>query len=882
MKKIEAIQDFLSYVGNRHLADLYTPEMEVQVNVAQGNGKKTGGSYKGKRWTGWTDGVEVWKSFRIPWNAKESPIYTDSELKFSLGSHLQGIGLTGWDWINRKSKWIGFDFDSIANHKEGLTPEELEEIKEAVFEVPWVTLIRSTSGKGFHIYVHLENPVSTKNHTEHAALARAVLGTLSIETGRNLSAEVDACGSVLWIYHKKQEGTNGLELIKQGEKLSKIPKNWQAHIEVTSRRRKKVKGPTKQNLSFEELTGSVKETELDAEHRKLLQWFSKNGERDFWWDSDHNMLVCHTWDLKKAHKQLELKGIFDTNSTGTSMQNCYAFPVSNGAWIVRRHSLRVNEHPCWSTDPTGWTRCDYNTLPQYETCCRSNKGIENVKGEYVFQTCTEGMEALNQMGVIVSVPELMRNRSMYLNEKGSKLIISVGRETSDTHLEGFLSNKKGDRWEKVVKKPVRKREVYSPDGLVRHVIANNSEVGWWIYTAKQWVNQSRSNVCTVLLALDGTISRNDVDLMLSKSILNPWELVNIPFDEEYPGNRKWNKDAARLACKPTEGDCQTCLNIISHVGKNLDEAVKENSWCVSNAITSGADYLLCWVASLFQQPFEPLPYLFFCGAQETGKSTLHEALSMLMSKGYARADNALVNQSGFNSEIAQAILCVVEEIYLTRNKEAANRIKDWVTGQTISINTKYRTVYDIRNNTHWMQCANDYSFCPIFPGDTRVVVVRVDKPEKEIPKGELFARLEDEKAAFLNLLLSIELPRPEGRLAIPCLHTLEKVALEDANSSPIQLFIKEKIKVCSGHLIAFDVFYDEFISWLSPLERSEWSKNKLARHFGTTHPICKGKLGTKNETFIANAVSKESEVDPMVYEYYRDQTGRLKRRVSDD
>ena len=53
MLKTKAIDLLLKRSGNSHLTDLYNPSMEVQVNVAQGDGKKIRGEYKGIRWTGW-------------------------------------------------------------------------------------------------------------------------------------------------------------------------------------------------------------------------------------------------------------------------------------------------------------------------------------------------------------------------------------------------------------------------------------------------------------------------------------------------------------------------------------------------------------------------------------------------------------------------------------------------------------------------------------------------------------------------------------------------------------------------------------------------------------------------------------------------------------
>jgi len=886
MQKTEAIVEFLKSVSNRHLTSLYNPNMEVQVNAAQDDGEKIQGIYKGKRWVGWKNAEgEQWKSFRIPWNAKGKPEYTDSELKFNLTKHVEGIGLTGWDWVNLQSHYVGFDFDSIANHKEGLELEELEKIKLAVLDVPWVTIVKSTSGKGLHLYIHFETPIPTENHTVHAALARSILTLLSAETGYNLETSVDACGGVLWVYHRKQEGTDGLTLLKQGTKLgiNLIPKNWRAHIEVTTGKRKQIKGISLDDDIFNQMVSPLKRIDIDDEHRRILRWFSRNAKKDYWWDSDHNMLVCHTFDLRDCHKALQLKGFFNTNSSGSSGQNCYAFPVINGAWTVRRHGLNIKEHPTWTIDPSGWTRCIFNDIADITTSAKASGGVESAKGEFVFNQAEHGIEALKNSEIELTLPEMFLKRQMFIREKGDKLIVGVVREDYDKGIDGFLPTK--ERWECVINIPKKKKkDIPAPDALIRHVIANDSEAGWYICTEGRWIEQNKSNVSTVLLSQNAVSGKTDVEMLMSKAILQPWELVNIPFENEYPGNRKWNKGAAAFSCEPEEGPCPNWLEVLKHCGVAIDPIVAEHEWCKQNAITNGSEYLLCWIANMFQRPAEPLPYLFFVGAQNTGKSTLHEALSLLFKKnrGYARADNALINQQGFNAEIANSILCVVEEVNLRLNKEASNRIKDWVTGKTISINEKYKTVFDIANTSHWIQCANDPTFCPVFPGDTRITVCRVDAPKTEVPKRILFDRLESEKARFLHLILSVELPEPDGRLAIPCLKTAEKMELESFNMNDLETFIKERTKICYGQTILWDDFYNQFIVWLPVDKRPYWSALRTARFFPKMHPYVKGKMGQANQTFIGN-VTLDIEAKDEVFEYFVNTTNaRLERRLRDD
>src|SRR5690606_27224145 len=300
------------------------------------------------------------------------PHYEDKELKFSLTQHAEGIGLTGWDWENKKSRWVAFDFDAITGHSDKHTQklswDELQKVKEAACNIPWVTVRKSTSGNGLHLYVFLD-PVDTVNHSEHSALARAILSYMTTYTGFDFKSRVDICGGNMWVWHRKMRGTDGLTLLKQGSILTDIPPNWRDHVPVIQGRATKVKNEDRNWLNedketFEQLTGAHKHVRLDKVHLSLLEWLREQ-KKCFWWDSDRHMLVAHVCDLAEAHNELGYKGTFQTTSPGTNLNepNCFAYPMRNGAWAVRRYGRGTREHATWVTDNAGFTLCYLNKQP---------------------------------------------------------------------------------------------------------------------------------------------------------------------------------------------------------------------------------------------------------------------------------------------------------------------------------------------------------------------------------------------------------------------------------------------------------------------------------------------------------------------------------------
>ena len=175
------------------------PALEVQVNVSAEGGEPV----EGRRNT-YTDGREEWWNIRVPKNANTEPTWADYPIGWNIARHVEGIGSTGWDWVNRRSLWVGFDFDSITSHASGsgVTESDLLRIRREAENLPYVETRRSTGGSGLHFYVYLDG-IPTANHTEHAALARAILSMMTAAANFDFAAQVDVCGGNMWVWHRK-------------------------------------------------------------------------------------------------------------------------------------------------------------------------------------------------------------------------------------------------------------------------------------------------------------------------------------------------------------------------------------------------------------------------------------------------------------------------------------------------------------------------------------------------------------------------------------------------------------------------------------------------------------------------------------------------------
>jgi hypothetical protein len=882
MLKTEVIKKFLDAKANSDLAALYTPEMECQVNVGQDGGERINDEYKGKRWVGWENPVsgEVWKPFRIPWNAKTEPKYEDSHLMYN-SDHFEAIGMTGWNWKQRVSKWVGYDFDAIIGHSEKherkLTDRELIDLEDAIRSIPWVTLRYSTSGKGRHIYVFVNVP--TNNHDEHAALARAILGMMSGITGFDFESKVDVAGGNLWVWHRRMTG-DGLKLIKQGSVLEDIPPHWKEHLAVIRNKRSRTvpKFIENQNsdtaASFEDLMNQRSIVALDDEHKRLMNWLTENNYYCEW-SGDNRMLITHTYYLKLAHEELSLRGIFDTiaeGSEGRSDKNCFAFAGKKGSWTVRRYSKGVAEASCWTQDAAGWTKTNLNQAPDFDTACRHNGGIALEKGGYTFNEAEMAVKAAKDLGIFIEAPYGMNIRKTILRKsKDGNLVLSMPHEAHDdaSRMKGWYLDKK--EWKRVqpahLNHYAAEPETQSYDDVVRNLVNEDGVfIGWYIKTETgRWTRQPIDNVRPALISCG--IDPADLPNVLGSGVMRHWTVVNRPFQQEYLPNRQWNKNGAQIMFQPSLSENRsfpTWQKILNHLGKGLDASVKQHAWCKDNAITSGADYLKVWIAALFQKPLSPAPYLFlYSEEQNTGKSVFYESLQLLISpKSVVEGKLALESKSDFSGELANAVLCFVNEVNLSKGLDkgntAYNKIKNWVTGLTITIHPKGKDAYQIPNAIHWVQTGNSPDYCPMFPGDTRITMIHVEPipPEQIIPKAQLLKLLETEAPDFMAEILSLEIPDSHDRLVLPVVDTEEKRIAEIANTSPLHLFCKEQCHYVPGEMILLAEFTEKFHTWLLTHDHDSsevdlWTTRRVAKELPA--PFAKGySRRFQNKTYVIN------------------------------
>jgi hypothetical protein len=548
--------------------------------------------------------------------------------------------------------------------------------------------------------------------------------------------------------------------------------------------------------------------------------------------------------------------------------NCFCAPLRRGAWSVRRFTPGVQEANTWTTDSSGWTQCYFNQSPDLRTVARAFGGVEDTDGAYVFREAEVANQATSLLGATLELPNwLMSGRETKLKQhKDGRIIVEIKHEASDiaTPIMSQWLIKKGAwlRIYNIKNSDVGEPETGNYDDLVRHLVTESGEdAGWVIKNEGNWISEPYVHVKIFLQGLG--IVQKETTQILGSCINKCWRLVNRPFQDEYIGDRQWNRTAAQLRFTPSDPTGRlyypTWLLILNHVGQSLDPIIKQNPWAKMNHVLTGADYLKCWLSSMFKEPTEPLPYLFLYGPQASGKSIFHEAIELLVTGGVVRADAALINQSGFNAEIENGVLCVVEETDMQKNKVAYNRIKDFVTSRKVSIHRKGQTPYSITNTSHWLQCSNDMNACPVFPGDSRITMLYVPELKNHIPKKELIPRLEKEAPDFLSVLLNLELPYSHDRLNIPVIETEDKKSAQAANRSLLEEWLDDCCHYSPGCWIKYADLYAAFKEWADPNYHFEWSMVRFGKEL-PKHKFPKGRNPKDAQWYIGN-ISFEAEPD---------------------
>ncbi|MBX3411863.1 MAG: hypothetical protein KF708_04035 [Pirellulales bacterium] len=761
-----------------------------------------------KQWRVADDGTSF-GPYRYPRDAKDQPDWSPLYLPYDPSIYCDAIGTTGFG--QHGSFAVFFDLDTSLGHAKGsktITPARRDEIVKSLAKLESVEVRRSTGGEGRTVVVYLDN-IPTVNHTEHAALARFVLGKLCGDAGLDFAADVDVCGGNQWIWARRASAEKQSYKIIQPfrRKLGESDVDgWRAHIEVAQRKRSRarVRGvAADKEDEFAALVGGYPSVKRDATHDRIFGWMQKNGY-PVEYVADLDLFWCHTAGLAAAHKALDLLGIFQTLSPGTDVAqpNCYVSLRRGGVFYVVRFQCQ-SEAPTWGKTDGGHASCYYNVPTNIKLVCDAVGGVW-LGNDSFSASIDAATKAAKYFGV--TLPVLTGERAITIKRQGDELVFEAERLGKESPVGWGPVGRKlklcvgvdfGDNAESNI-------------DVVRAVVTTEGDAAGWMLQKSDlaWTFTHADSHAAKRLKKEG-LTGSEVDAILGCALTSPWTLVNEPFQGEFLPGRKWNRHAARLAYTPGEPGKHLHWNLIfDHLGFGLDDAVDADDWCAEHGIDCGADYLRLWVTLMLRAPHLHLPLLFLYSEKEgTGKSSLHRALSILFHRGCVAAIDCLTG--AFNRPLAGCVLAHVEEDRIPR--EAAGKVKRYIESPTIPIRAMRTDHYELVNTSHWICSSNHIDAVPLSAGNTRVVMLEVGKLESEIEWPRLERELRAEAPSFLATINQIEIPPPVGRLCLPILETaIKRQAMELDAVEPLKLtaddtkFLDAVVKVMTSSYFDLD------------------------------------------------------------------------------
>lgn len=231
---------------------------------------------------------------------------------------------------------------------------------------------------------------------------------------------------------------------------------------------------------------------------------------------------------------------------------------------------------------------------------------------------------------------------------------------------------------------------------------------------------------------------------------------------------------------------------------------------------SAAGYVLDWLAYPLQNPGAKLPVaLVFHGPQGTGKNLFFEAVARIYGR-YAIVVGQDQLEDKFNDWASQKLFVIGDEVVARQELyHHKNKLKAFITGETIQINAKMLPLRTERNHMNVVFLSNESQPLALEDGDRRYFVVYC--PRKD--HGELYKRVvaslqNDGAAALYHHLLQRDLSRFEPYSPPPM--TAAKRDLIELGLKPAERFVREwrdgllplPLRVCSSEQL-----YRAFKRW---------------------------------------------------------------------
>lgn len=173
-------------------------------------------------------------------------------------------------------------------------------------------------------------------------------------------------------------------------------------------------------------------------------------------------------------------------------------------------------------------------------------------------------------------------------------------------------------------------------------------------------------------------------------------------------------------------------------------------------------YLMRWLAWAIQNPHLPAGTVIVLKSrsQGTGKSTLSYVMRDLFGRHARVFDNKERLLGRFNADLETVCMACAEEMVWAGDRSAADALKSFITGDTITIEFKNGPRWDVSNRIHMIMTTNHDHAVQAGVSDRRFLVLEVSQEKEQDARwfGPLYQDLGDGgREQFLWLLQNLNL-----------------------------------------------------------------------------------------------------------------------------
>lgn len=253
-----------------------------------------------------------------------------------------------------------------------------------------------------------------------------------------------------------------------------------------------------------------------------------------------------------------------------------------------------------------------------------------------------------------------------------------------------------------------------------------------------------------------------------------------------------------FAMKPAKGDCSPIIELLAHLCADSAES--------DQGVEAVIDWALKWLALPLQRPGTKMrSALVFHGPQGAGKNLFFEIVAKIYGR-YALVVGQEQLEDKFNDWASQKLFLIGDEVVARQELyHQKNKLKAFITGETIQINTKMMPLRTEANHVNVVFLSNEHQPLALEDGDRRYFVVYTPPRRHDDLYRRVAACLDAGGAeAFYRYLLDYELGG-FSEFDIPPMTTAKRDLIE-LGLKPAERFIREwlqgylplPLQVCSA------------------------------------------------------------------------------------